>query len=560
MVKLITRIVLALVVAAGIGGGAAWYMTSGKVVEGATALIAAKSAETAADGSRYTITYESIARTGFPQVGVRLTNPELTITAPASATNPSPTTIRWKRIGTIDVITDYIAHEYRVISDGSGEFSVANADETVTAKSAPTVTRVAIKARDRDSFASWATLDLGDRAAVTAALKDLAGFELDMAPIAVTNSETGAPIYTQEAGTITFANRSTDGIIEFDADMQFKGSEVSAEYNAMIVDLLGDVNSPIPVNPEMMPFAASRAGKQDMHFVISAKVPKQDNMHQSNGHIDIPTMKVKNNFYEASMPLKIVLSEEDGLRKAEVKLDWTVDTTEAAAAEMHGMVDALLAIAMVASQQSKMAEADVQAIKGKVLEALPNVSALGPIALAVDLEASVPAPADPATAEETPMAPEKLNVRRFNFTHARWGLELAGEVSRERKVGMTVNATLNCAKCPQMTRDVHTATGQVQAVMNLLNPQNPRPLVAPETLTRLDAVLAELGKKDNASGDIVFTVTSPTPNDIRLADKPIGDAMTKLMVVFLPQIPAAGSTPPTMAPAAPAAPAAPVQR
>ena len=59
--------------------------------------------------------------------------------------------------------------------------------------------------------------------------------------------------------------------------------------------------------------------------------------------------------------------------------------------------------------------------------------------------------------------------------------------------------------------------------------------------------------------DLVFQSYQRTceamATELAAAEAAGGDAMAKLMVVFLPPMPTDGSTPPTMAPAAPAAPA-----
>ena len=529
------RILAAIAVIAGVGTGVAWYLESGNIVNHTETLLAQVSNHKRADGTSIKITYDKLSRTGFPATGVRLTNPVMEIDAPGDGDKVVPVHIVWKRTGTIDVLTDYMAHQYRIVSEGGSTTTLTSGEKTIGITSAPTHAELALKSKDRPGFNTWEKMDWSNSDAIQAGMKEIGFVHLAGDKLEVTDSATQAVIFSQDSGKFDVTNRSSDGTLDFDLAASIQGSLVTKEYNDFILSALNLLHLPGGMINASMPFAAERAGKQDMEIAMSANLP---NIAQGrggpmpNGSIRISKFGVKNDYYTIALPTEIVLAEKENRRAATIKLNWSADIKPAGAAEMQRVLDmgpSFAAMAGVAPGTTMD-----EALKEKINAALPTVSTLGPITLVLDLEASTPKPSDDghdaAVANNTR---EAITLKQFGFNHKRWGLDANGAASRDAQGAVKLDGTITCKHCDTLTQDtIETAQAAEQVA------KTTRPNVAPwpineQTKPRLDQALSEIGTKD-ATGTVTFTLTTPTPNDIQLGGKPVNEALTKLGAVFAP--------------------------
>ena len=130
------RFLVTAVAVAAVGIGAGWFMLTGNAITSAERVLAELNEKKLADNGSLKITYDSLTRSGFPALGVRLVNPVLTINVPGDGAERQPVDLVWKREGTLDIVTDYMGHEYRVVSTGNGSLTLQSGDEKVAIESA----------------------------------------------------------------------------------------------------------------------------------------------------------------------------------------------------------------------------------------------------------------------------------------------------------------------------------------------------------------------------------------------------------------------------------------
>ncbi|MES2984519.1 MAG: hypothetical protein V4735_04955 [Pseudomonadota bacterium] len=537
-----------------LGSGAAWYVVSGQTVAATKRLVLTINGKVHADGSSLSISYEKLQRTGFPSIGVRFVNPVLDMTLPAAG-GKLPLHINWKRTGTLDVVTDYIAHEYRVNSRGTGALVLMAGDQTINAESAESDVKMSLTARSFSAFKAWNALDIRDSAAFRAALKNVAGVTIDSGPLLMKDTATGNPIFAQDKATLAFTNRSTDQRIDFDLDTLVQGSQVSQAYNDAMARLMTVLMTPeMPIDIATMPFSATRAGKQDADLAVHVSIPTSNNAARGDGVVDIRRLSLKNDFYALSLPLKLLLKDDGSMRRATAALDWTLEATPAGAAEMQYVVmTALNFLPEVARAGTDGRPAiDRTALKDQFIAALPVLSTLGPVNLALDFDVAMPSPGAPGAAPA--QAKQSLTVRRILLGHKRWSLLLKGEGERD-SAASNIDFTLTCAQCDVMAADTVQTAQQLQEALTTMSPARPTVLVDAATLPKVNTMLAEVGAKD-AEGNVVFVIKTAGPNDLRVNDKPAAEAMIKVTAALMPPQPApVPQVAPAVAPAAKVAPA-----
>ena len=562
MKKSITRI-LATVAGLGVlGAGGAWFVASNSAINHAEKMIAELNAKSLPQNGTLKITYDSLSRSSCPAVGIRLVNPVISTSVPADAQGHPAMDAQWKRTGSIDIVTDYLKNQFRVVSDGAGQLHIKSGTDDVTTTSDAGHIDVTLAAKNRAAFTQWNTRDVHDKEAVQKAAKDIAALHVNISPLSIKDADSKAVIFTQDASAIHLINQSVEGTIHFDLDLALNGMEITKEYGPFVQRLLHAAQMPEGVWNEEMPFSSTRAGTQDLAINMQVKMPDAPGV-VPDGYIHIPTLRIKNNFYSFDMPVDLVMKEENNLRSASLKANATLEVTPAAAQEVQAGLATLTntqglgGVLMQLAGATKL-DVDKEALKQKITEALPTISTLGPITLAIDFDASVPIPKAgdaPLTKPAAGSAPnERLTIRALNFNHARWGLTTKGVVTRVSGSAPSVDVNILCKHCDAMTKDIYETASAAQAALTLMNPARAQWPLSDTLLASLNSAFANIGKKDEVTGDILFGVTSPTAGDYRINEKPMAEIMPTLMDVFAPLMAAQQS--PTAGLPIPPAPAA----
>ena len=566
MHKNIKRAAGGILVGVAVVAGGAWYVASGNIASATQKLIENANAKPHADGSTVKITYDNIGRTMFPKVGVRLVNPAIEVNSPGIAVNAANPTAApaqpqtpfhavWKHTGTVEVVTDYFAHEYRIVNDGSGAGSLDSGEDKIALSSNGTHSEFALAAKDNTGFMQWQKLNLSDEAALKQALVQIGGAHFKSGALSISDAASNAVIMSQDEATFDLTNRSQDQRIDFDVALHSKGAQVTKEYSDIVSHALNILHLPVGnLLDNTMPFAASRAGKQDMDIAISANLPLVQGQPTPNGDIHVSKFRIKNDFYTLTLPTDLALHEDAARRHAAIKLDWTLDVTPTGANEMQNVLNQGLPMAPMFLGGAGKGVDQVQ-LKQKILAALPTMSTLGPVNLVLDVDASVPKAGAPANASGTADSKESLTLHQFSFGHKRWGIAAKGEAFRDNTMqGANINGTLSCKQCTTLTQDVFTTIQQAQEATAMMQPGTPPFPMNEAILTQLNSTLGEIGKPGAATGDLDFVVTTPKPDDVRVNDHPLAEIVPKLMMVFMPQQ-AAPAAPVAPTPAAPKAPA-----
>ena len=544
---IVKRAIVVLLVAGVVAAGGTWYVMAGRVMNAAQALIDKANTMQHTDGSSVKIAYDGLSRTMFPTIGVRVSNPSIEFNAPgapaaavtaeqsAAAPAPQPLHVTWKHTGTVDIITDQLAHEFRVVNDGSGAGTLEAGNDKIAISSAPAHSEMSLKAKNGDAFKQWQAINLSDPNSVKQALAQIGGAHIAAGAVKLTDSATNAVILTQDEASFDMTNRSDDKQINFDVSLLAKGSEVTKEYTNIVVHVMNMLQLPTSAIDGSMPLAADRAGKQDMEIALSVNLPTPNGQPTPNGDVHVSKFSIKNNFYSISLPLDVALHEDAGSRHATIKMNWSLEVTPTGAAESQVLVDQAMQMAPGGKGENQ------QLLKQKIMAALPTVSTLGPITLVLDVDASVPKPS--ANGQPPADSKQSVTLRQFSFGHKRWGIDAKGEASSvDASPAGTVTGTLTCKQCTTLTGDLFSTAHDVQEVTAILQPGTaPLPL-SDAMLAQLNAALASIGKPGATNGDIDFVVTTPTPGDIRVNDKPVGQVMPQLMMVFMPP-PAAAPAP-----------------
>lgn len=551
MKRIWKRTILAVPVAAAVGLGAAWYVASGEVVTHAQNLVEQANSVARPEGQTLKITYEKVTRSRFPAVGVRFVNPGIAFSDAGDGAGRPPFSFEWKRDGHVDFVSDVRTRTYRLASHGSGKTLLQADSQSFALASDPSEIELALTARDRAAYEAMQELNFADRAAVEKAVRELAAVSLKAGDVLLFEPNSKAPLYRQQASAIVLENRNTEDSYDFDATVQVKDSEVTQAYSDMLARFTSALQMPLMINDEIMPFSSTRAGKQNVDLAVRAKLPRNaEDSTIDDGYIHIDRFAVTNAYYQLSAPFDLVIAQADGRRTAAIKADWQFELTKAGGEEM-GRPGLNKSILLMLAKRSGVEEIDVdpELLQQKLLASLPGISALGPIQFHVDLEASTPMPSSAASALEGAGKDDRremLTIHALSFDHPRWGMDIKGMAARAGRNEMTVDFTILCKKCETMTRDIYEVAGATQELMALLNPKREAWYMNEEMLANVNKTLAEIGRKDEASGDIVFGIGSPSPNDIRINDKPMAQVMLKFMAMFLPPekaallLPAAG--------------------
>ncbi len=559
MKKTITRIV-----AAGLGTGllvvgGAWFVMSGNTISHTETLIAKLNAKALPQNGTLKLTYDSLARSTFPTVGVRVVNPVLTVNIPADDKGHPAIDGVWKRTGSITIITDYLNHSYRVVNDGAGTMQVKSGAENVTLSSQPSHIELLMTAKNREAFTKWNTLNLDDNFAVQNALRDIGVLTLSISPLAIKDADSNATIYSQNESHFALTNRSTPALLDFELNLAFNGTEVTSEYGPVMRRMVRAMQLPEITWDEQLPFSASRAGKQDLALEMKVNIP-QTTGPMSNAFIHVPTFSLKNNFFHLQLPLSVVLKEVNNLNTANVKLDAKLDVAPAAAQEMQTAIDALtpdsdLGAALLQLADIPKTGINHDALKQKLMAALPTLSTLGPVTLTIDIDGSIPANTDaaniaaswaatniepPAETDEQaetnpnllPKPNEHLTINALNFNHARWGIEVKGMVAHLRGYEPSLDINLLCKRCDNLTADLFETAKAVEEMSYIIDPKQPQRPVSEHLLPSINEAIAEIGAKNPATGDVVFGLAAKGDGEYSINNMSLEQIMPKLMTTL----------------------------
>lgn len=532
------------------GAGSAWYVITGNILSATTSWLATVASKKLEDGTT-TLTYDSIRRSSFPSIGVRLVNPRFAVTYPGTDNETkAPVAFTVALNGTIDTTTDYIGNAYNVAVNGAYSYDASIGETKFGGKSAaPSTERWLLKAKDRATFSAWNALDWNNEDAVKAAIQGIAAARYEVGAFALNDAQ-GRLLMGANKLVLGFNNRSNETTIDGDVVIQANALEVTDAYNEAAESVMQLASLPQLMKLSQMPFSASRAGKQELDIVAAVKLPIGIASGASpSGFIDVSKFYAKNNFYTLNMPLRMVLNEANGQRNLTLKLDWLLDVTAAGGAEGQYLVNAVADPFLMAGRETLDPQdpqpLDEQALKQRITAALPTLSTLGPITLAIDLDATSPSapaqPGQPATGKDS------VSMRNFALTHKRWGIVAKGD-SLNNANGATINASLVCKQCDTLTGDVVATAQSAQEVMNTATPGRPQMALTPEFAASVNSTLADIGSKD-AAGDVTFTFATPKPGEVTVNGKPIGEVGPKLMALFAALQPAPTAEAPEEAPA-----------
>lgn len=528
-----------------VGAGGAWHVITGNILKNTASWVAQVGSKKLADGTSYTLTYDSMTRTRFPSIGVRLVNPSYTFIAPGDDTQTRPPiNVSIKMNGVVDTTTDYLSNAYRVAINGAYAIDATVGEERITAMSAsPSSEQLTLQARDRATFNAWNALDWNNSEQVKLALQGIAAARYEVGAFAL-NDAGGTLLVGGENVGFGFVNRGTEGHIDGNLHVKAKALESSAAYDQAAEKLLQALGTPLTLKLGEMPFSASRAGKQDIDVAISAKLPLgMASGKPPIGNVQVRKFYFKNDFYTFNAPTTMLLVEANGQRSLNLKLDWMLEATAAGGTEAQRFVNMVVGFMPQASEESPL---DPELLKQKITAALPTFSTLGPITLAIDLDATSPIDAPAAGDAKAPAARDSVTLRNFAFSHKRWGLEAKGDTLNDAN-GATINLALTCKQCDTFTGDVVLTAQGAQEAMNVATPNRPQMALTPEFLANVNSTLAEIGSK--AGDDITFTFTTPKAGEVVVNGKPLAEVGPKLMALFMALQPAPVAPPSEEAPA-----------
>lgn len=543
MKKTTIRIIAGIVAVAAIGGGAVWWQATVRTKQSVVDTIARINATPAADGSKIEITYDRIETAGFPPgITVRLVNPKAVVTVPdtAPAQAGKAAVMEWAFQGNADIVTNHIAAAYKLHLQGNDTIRLDMADgaQPVTIEGSGSDYSFAVKARSFRDFLAWEKLDIHDKEQVGHFVETIRKASADFGALRYVDAASKAPAFTQDKSHVGFVNRTTPEAYDFDLEIDARNSQVYEAYAGIFGQITGfGTQDPalgaLGMEMEALPFSAARAGKQNMDVAISGYI-KRDPASRSL-RFTAPRLSIANNFYAITAPFEMHIEENAEGMKLKMKMDDRITVTAAGAADMQRTLDMFFAMAQSAGKDDP--NFDAAAFKAKVTSALPTVSTLGPITFAVDIAGTVAQPA-PGTVG-APRA--RLEIGNFDFSHARWGLKAEGNVdTMEGSPAITMK--LVCEKCDAMTSDAMKTAVDAQEAARMIDPARPPLPLGEPLLQAIDRLLAQVGKKEGA--DIVFAITTPAPNDIRIGEQPMGAVLMQAMTALMPFMqPQAAQTP-----------------
>lgn len=543
---------VAIIVAAAFAGGAgyAWHSLSGEAVASVRASIDRYNQAERRPGLKASVGYATISRSRFPSLGARVVNPSFDFEDSGEAGGRSPLAIHWKHEGDIEIVSMPRDFGYRITSRGRGNTAFETAGKAFEVASKDAVISAEITSRDKAGYerlGSLNSISLADKEALKAFLLSLHSVTIDASLIELTSADGSVAYYSQDSSSLHITNRSDPSVVDAEVTLQLANSEVSKEYDGALREFITALGIPM-LDVSVVPFAASRAGKQNVDLAFSVRLPitgPRDEFPES--YLHIKRLELNNDFYRFSAPLDVAAHNGQDGHMLRAKGNLRFELTNTGGDELR-RINQNPEIAL--SQLGHETAANPAA--GSSLPVLPELDKLGPITLDIDLDLSAPyIPKDAPPRKHASQGPrESLVIRALSFNHARWGIELEGMASRASKGEFMLDFNLVCGKCMALVGDAFDRTEAWQTAAGEADKQS-----LAEKRSKVEALLKDIGKPDESTGDIAFGIGTPQANDIRINDKPLSEVMPRVMDLFRPSFPKPGN-PDELAPKPPVEPAA----
>lgn len=561
MKKILSRVIVVLLVLVVGGGGAAWWVTTSQTKKSVIAAIERINAKPQPDGSRIEIKYSDITTAGFPpSITVRLVDPSVLVTMPVAQAGmpteedaPAQTgpadTVHWSFKGHADIITNHLDAAYKLELAGDDTIEFKTREEIATLQGKDSSYNFAVKAKSLQDFLAWENLDLDNQEQVEKFIETIREGSADVGALNYVDAKSNQPAFSHESGHFRFSNRSTKERYDFDFEVTAKNSEVYPAYAKLLKGLSGaPENNPLAaMGMAEMPFSAANAGKQNFDIAMSAYINRGEPDAPGVVRVKAPRFTITNNYYDVNGTFDMDVTEGAAGMDFTFAQDMSLNVKEAGAKDFLKTTEMLFAMAPMMAQGNE--SFDVEAFRAKVTSALPTVSTLGPIKLAMAMKGNF-APKEPNAATHTK---GKIELSNFEFSHDRWGLSAKGNVDNMTAETPSITMDIVCQKCDTLTADAMQTAVASQEAAQLLDPKRASFPLGDELLQAINQLLASIGTKD-ASGNIAFAITTPAANDIRVNDKPVAtvmmEGMTALMPFMQPVLPE-GVTPPVAGNAGP---------
>lgn len=521
MKKKFTLWIAAFVVIASIGISALWFSAAetarSNVERGIAAWNEMGKAQEGESATRFAFGYESLETRGFPvRTTVRVVKPRIDITV--TANDGTATRLQWSSQGYADLVTDHFSREYRINLRGDDTVAMQIGTETLSLQGRNSDMSAYVMARSYGDFTMWEQLNIRDKESLKHFLRSIRGAGIHAGALHYVDAATHQTVMTQEASRIALQNNSSKERLDANIEFYARASEVAPAYGEFIEKLSQHLAGTPAEAVQDIPFAASRAGKQDVDIAAQLSMPLSAGEKYTDFALEVTRNYISNNFYELRMPLSVRLQQSEEGRKLAVKQDLTVIVKPAATAETKRAVDKMeLDLAPLVATLSEEQRA---AFKAKLFEAIPAMSGLGPVNIAFDFVI------DGKQGRKADIA-----LNRFHIAHARWTIDASGTASNVESPSVAM--TLTCAPCTQFTQDTMASAVLVQDALHVASPGKKSLPLGKEMLTAIDGLLAKLGDSD-ADGTVTLVVTTPKPGDIRINDQPVGLVMLQAMAALEP--------------------------
>lgn len=546
------------------GVGSGWYVMSGNLVTTIKQSIDQANEAGGAGKAKVTISYNAIERSAFPTIGARITDIGAQVELPAHDAVEG-ISVQWKTNGAVEIISDPLHNQYRMKGNTATETHLAQGEKSFSLHADSTPVEMTVRAINHKAFRALSFANLKDEASNRAMLESIAQMNLQIGAMRVTDGA-GEMLYSQEAFGLTIAHNPDAQFNDIDLALQLKDSLTTPAYQTLVSSFTHGMDGKTePFNAGNLPFAGSRAGKQNFDIAAHVKLPKAG-LEDDAATVDVVFSKfeISNDFYRLKLPLSLQRQKVGSSRIIKAKLDGEYTLSEAGGTEVRTyLVPFAAQLAGLLHNKPEDAERDASMVE-KLVAALPTVTTVGPVTVALDLEADLGQGSSQHTAATKPNegkdAPGAANLKdqytlnRFALNHSHWGIDAKGMFinPNDGQSGIVSDITIHCLKCSALIADAYSQARSVQEAMNLVTPDRPQWRIDETVEKQVGALIDEIGKKDPATGDITLAITTPTPGNVQINDKSIAEVMPKLMAIIAPemaaQMPAAGAPAGTLAP------------
>ncbi len=524
-------------VAAGAGGG--WYVMSGNMVAMAKANIEQINAAGGGDQPKVTLSYAAIGRTMFPTIGVAVTDLAVRFELPSGAEGQAVTMDSTSK-GTAQLTCNPLTREYRMSGENTVESRITHGEQTSVMRGDRAQFDMRLKAQDRAAYNTLAAMNLKEPQSILAALKGVSEASMVISPFRMTDDK-GALLYSQEAFELRVKRQPQKDATDIELALLLKDSVTTEAYDAFLSTLMDGQNAPFAM-PDV-PFSVTRGGKQNIDVLAHVRLPNGAGsaMMADGASLELRRFAISNDFYHLTLPLVATRQLVNGDEITRIKLDGEYELTAKGGeeAKQYGIPFLQKFLGGLSGSNE-----GVEQRYDMIAAALPTLSTLGPVTLAVDVEAN-----KTANSEDSASAKDQFTINRLSLNHSRWGLDVKGMLTDPagNDAGVTADVAINCLKCDALVADGFEKARAAQAVMNYETPDRPQWRVDAAVEQQVAALLNEIGRKDAATGDVSVAITSPQPGNLMINNKSVAEVMPRILAIVAPeaaaQMPAAGGAP-----------------